>query len=98
MRSQARKSLMFEALTGSILLIVCAIVLIPGIIITGLFSLRSKSELKSAIDACLKLSSKGDCFAGPHGPIGKWDVSRVTSTNFNGDTLKWDVSRWLNIC
>ena len=49
----------------------------------------------------LKLSRKGDCSDCPHGPIGDWDVSRVTDMHFmfsnakmfNGDISKWDVSR-----
>ena len=40
------------------------------------------------------------CSKGPHGPIGTWDVSRVTDMNrifagaesFDGDLSKWDVS------
>ena len=40
------------------------------------------------------------CSTGSHGPIGEWDVSRVTDVNslffigkeFNGDISKWDVS------
>ena len=65
------------------------------------FSPQSKEELKSAVDAYLKLSPKGDCSDCPHGPIGEWDVSRVTdmrdtfsnAISFNGDISKWDVSR-----
>ena len=42
-----------------------------------------------------------DCYNGPYGPIGEWDVSRITdmsgmftrATSFNGDISKWDVSR-----
>ena len=64
------------------------------------FSPQSKVQLKSAVDACLKLSPKGDCSEGPHGPIGEWDVSNVAdmshlfsyATLFNGDISKWDVS------
>merc|ERR1719353_1768211 len=64
------------------------------------FSPQSKVQLKSAVETCLKLSPKGDCSKGPHGPIGEWDVSRVTdmtrmfayATSFNGDISKWDVS------
>merc|ERR1719174_2522245 len=60
----------------------------------------SKVELKSAVVACFRLSPKGDCSNGPHGPIGEWDVSRVTDVNrmfsyaklFDGDISKWDVS------
>ena len=57
-------------------------------------------QLKSAVDACLKLSPKGRCLTGPHGPIGGWDVSRVTDMSrmfarakyFDSDISKWDVS------
>ena len=37
---------------------------------------RSRVQLKSAVDTCVKVSPKGKCFASPHGPIGTWDVSR----------------------
>ena len=58
-------------------------------------------QLKSAVDTCLKTSSKGKCFKSPHGPIGTWDVSRVTDMSrmfarakfFDRDLSKWDVSR-----
>ena len=39
--------------------------------------LQSKSELKSAVDRCLKLSRDVDCFNSADGRIGEWDVSRV---------------------
>ena len=56
-------------------------------------------QLRSAVDACLELSAD-DCRNGPHGPIGKWDVSNLAdmsrmfsyTTLFNGDLSKWDVS------
>ena len=62
-------------------------------------------ELKRAVGACLKLSPKGDCSKGLNGPIGAWDVSRVTdmnglfsgATSFNADISKWVVSRVNNI-
>jgi surface protein len=65
------------------------------------FSPQSKDELKSAVNACLEVSSLGDCPTGPHGLIGEWDVSRVTemgwlffdSGAFNQGLSKWDVSR-----
>ena len=42
---------------------------------------------------------------GMHGPIGEWDVSRVTdmwrmfyyATQFNSDVSKWDVSRVIDM-
>ena len=67
---------------------------------TPVFSPQSKAQLKSAVDAHIKLCPQGDCSNGPHGPIGEWDVSRVTDMSgmfsrarlFNGDVSKWDVS------
>ena len=69
------------------------------------FSPRSRVQLKSAVDACLKLSPKGKCFTRPNGPIGTWDVSRVTDMSrmfarakfFDSDVSKWDVSRVKNM-
>ena len=59
----------------------------------------SKASLQSAVLECLILSPKGDYPKGPQGPIGEWDVSRVTDMSgmfahaiFNGDISKWDVS------
>jgi surface protein len=53
---------------------------------------QSKIQLRSAVDVCLELSAD-DCPNGPHGPIGKWDVSNLTDTTlFNGEFSKWDVS------
>jgi len=76
-----------------------------GFISAAAFSPRSKDELYSAIDACLKLSPKGDCSSGPHGPIGEWDVSRVPDLSrlfyenrlFNADISKWHVSKTTNM-
>ena len=67
---------------------------------TSMFSPDSRLELKTAVDACLKESPKGDWFDGPNGPIGLWDVSNVCVVNhlfsnakyFNTDISKWDVS------
>ena len=69
------------------------------------FSPQSKAELKSAVDECLKVSPKGDCPNGHHGPIGEWDVSSVTDmsymfsygTMFDHDISKWDVSSVKNM-
>ena len=72
---------------------------------TSVFSPQSGDELRRAVDDCLSHSSVGDCSAGPHGPIGEWDVSRVTDMtgifygliSFNQDLSKWDVSRVTNM-
>merc|ERR1719326_967993 len=48
----------------------------------GAFLPRSRPELKRAVSACLKLLPKGDCSNGRHGPIGEWDVSRVTDMSY----------------
>ena len=61
----------------------------------------SRKELKSAVDRCLRLLHNGHCSIDPHGPIGEWDVARVTdmsnlfsgARSFNGDISKWDVSK-----
>ena len=66
---------------------------------------KSKAELKSAVDACIELSPVGACVNGTHGPIGEWDVSRVTDMSnlfknkkaFNSDISKWDVSSVTNM-
>ena len=66
----------------------------------GSFSPKDREDLKRAADECLKLSPVGNCSAGPHGPIGSWDVSAVTDMNrmflnarsFNQDLSAWDVS------
>ena len=58
------------------------------------------AKLRAAVVTCLEISPVGDCVNGPYGPIGKWDVSSVTSmfrmfhgaTAFNSDISKWDVS------
>ena len=72
----------------------------PSTTVPTLFTPKNRKELKNAIDECLRISSVSDCAEGPHGPIGEWDVSRVTdmsglfydTTSFNGDISKWDVS------
>lgn len=58
------------------------------------FRPRSKTELQSAVGAYLK----GNYFIDRYGPIGEWDVSRVTDMSFlfynaktfNGEIAKWD--------
>merc|ERR1719353_311451 len=87
--STASKEFMFEGSFGSIYSEQYAL----GD--TSTLSPRSEWELKSAIDACLKLSPKGDCI------IGEWNVSRVTNMRemfkdaplFSSDISKWDVSK-----
>ena len=72
---------------------------------TAAFKPRNKAELKATVVACLGISPVGDCATGPHGPIGEWDVSSVTSMDgmfafapsFNGDISKWDVSSVMNM-
>merc|ERR1719353_1812646 len=91
--SQARKTVMFEGSSGSISRTVCTTT-------TSAFSPQSKEELKDAIAAYLKLSPKGECTDCVHGPIAKWDVSRVKDMSgmfqnakaFSGDISKWKVS------
>ena len=104
--SKAIRVAMFEGSPGSIPRTVCrpthierelkARIIIPP----SSFSPQSKSKLKGAVRACLKLSVKGDCSKSLHGPIGNWVVSGVTdmsqmflrATFFLGDISKWDVS------
>ena len=70
-----------------------------------IFKPGTYNELKSAVDACLEVSSAGDCSAGEHGPIGDWDVSLITdmgalfqgAKSFNQDLSKWDVSQVTNM-
>ena len=65
----------------------------------------SREALKIAVIDCLQLSSVGDCSAGKYGPIGEWDVSRVTdmtkmfyqARSFNMDISNWNVSRVTNM-
>ena len=49
-----------------------------GVLARTTCMITSKPLLKSAVNACLKLSSKGDVDSCLHGPIKNWDVSRVT--------------------
>ena len=68
---------------------------------TAAFSPLSRFQLQNAVGSCLKLSPRGKCSTGPHGPIGTWDVSRVIDMSrlfsgaklFDADISKWDVSR-----
>ena len=93
--SKATQTVMFEGSSGSISPEVCTVTAVPIV-----FSPQSRDELKRAVDEYLRLSPKGQGTHGPHGPIGEWDVSRITDlsrmfadvTSFNGDISKWDVS------
>ena len=61
---------------------------------------KDRNDTRAAVIACIKLSAVGNCAKGPDGPIGSWNVSRVTNMekmfnnarSFNGDISKWDVS------
>ena len=61
----------------------------------------TREELLLGVEECLELSAAGQCSTGPHGPIGEWDVSRVTDMYwmFNGavmfdqDLSNWDVDK-----
>ena len=72
---------------------------------TTAFKLYSKAELKASVVACVEISPVGDCANGLNGPIGDWDMSRVTDLSgifhearaFNGDISKWDVSTIANM-
>ena len=86
--SLATKANMFRDSPGSIERRVC-------------FSPQIRGDLKSAVDACLKLSPVGDCSTVPYGPIGLWDVSQVKNMDttfsdaksFNQDLSKWNVGK-----
>ena len=64
------------------------------------FSPATEVALRRAVIRCLQVSSVGDCSGGQNGPIGEWDVSRVTdmktmfsdAKGFNHDISNWDVS------
>ena len=66
----------------------------------SLFSPQSKEELKSAVEAYFKRNPKGDASNSRRGPIGNWDVSRITDMSglfsglegFNGNISSWDTS------
>ena len=76
--SKASKDDMFAGSSGSIS-VGCT---------TAAFSPRSRAELQSAVDACIKLPPKGECSNGPSGPIGDWDVSSVTDMSIVFSKLK----------
>ena len=64
---------------------------------TSVFAPQSREELISAVDLYQEVSSKGD--HGPRGPIGKWDVSRITDmtsmfhvTDMSANYFNGDIS------
>merc|ERR1712032_1541715 len=69
------------------------------------FRPQSEVQLQYAVNECIKMSPIGDCSEGPHGSIGDWDVSGVTTmgeifaraSTFNQDLSKWDVSAVTNM-
>merc|ERR1719201_1559211 len=71
---------------------------IPATTPAPVFSPQTEEELHSAVEEYLRLH---DNVLSSYGPIGEWDVSRVTDMSgifygagaFNGDISKWDVSR-----
>ena len=93
---------MFEGSAGSIAQTVC---IGNSLTTTTQYSSQSRTELKSAVDACIRLSRVGYCDKGSYGPIGNWDVSAITdmsgmfyyATTFNADISKWDVSAVTNM-
>ena len=65
---------------------------------SAVFTPQSGAELKTAVNACLKLSSQGDRSEALHGPIGEWDVSRVddmTLLFYDGDKVTQEL--YLNL-
>ena len=101
--SKASTNLMFEGSSASVTDKVCATT-------SSAFSPQSTMYLQSTVETCLKISPEGDCSDSPHGPIGEWDVSRITDMNrmfssqmlssvaeFNSDVSNWDVSRVTNV-
>merc|ERR1711981_200440 len=96
--SRASKTDMFYASRGTISPTKCQT---QGSISGATFSAHSLSELKNAIRACLSTSPKGDCSMTMYGPMGDWDVSRVSDMrylfageeSFNADISNWDVRK-----
>ena len=86
-----------------------------GVLVLGIdFARCQDTGLTTAVDACIQESSTGDCkcengCGSYNGPIGEWDVSKVTDMkslfytwlsnkctkycDFNADISKWDTSR-----
>ena len=71
------------------------------------FSPQSRDELFHAVDDCCRdeISSEGDRLTRLYGPIGKWDVTKVTDMSkifsdldyFDYALSDWDVSRVTNM-
>jgi surface protein len=69
----------------------------------AVFAPASHAELKAAVDACTVETSDGSCpiYGVTNGPIGDWDISRVTSLHslfsqksaFNQDLSNWNTSK-----
>ena len=101
MNAKANKDLMFEGSSRSMSeQASCKLTnMVPD------FALESKTELKSAVERYLENSGGNEIAESPHGPIGEWDVWRVTDMSrmfarakyFNSDVSKWDVSRVKNM-
>ena len=67
---------------------------------TKAFQPQHKTELKSAVDACVASDPTGMNCAKNGIHISQWDVSKVTdmswmfhASSFNGDLSSWDVSK-----
>ena len=69
----------------------------------AVFAPASLAELKIAVVACTDETPDGTCpvYGATNGPIGDWDISRVTSLHslfshksaFNQDLSKWNTSK-----
>ena len=100
--SEVKKEAMFVQSSGSISKTACTTTTTTTTITTTTaFAPQNKKELKTAFNDCIQLSKVGDCSKGAHGPIGEWDVSRVTdmtemfriAISFNWDVSKWNVGK-----
>ena len=116
--SKATKELMFEGSFGSITSTVCISTSTTSDVHQlntpstttrrPIFAPKSLTELKKALQICIKMSPKHfamsphktkihTCVKGPHGPIAEWDVSRVTDLNNAFSAAMYftgDISKW----